>query len=61
MLEEKSKLNRRSAIKKRAMGTTALSFPEIQNNNYRKKLHNFFVATKQSVYGGVIQICLLIS
>ena len=37
MLEDKSKLNRRSAIKKIAMGTTALSFPEIQNNNCSKK------------------------
>ncbi len=37
MLGKNSKLSRRNAIKKIAVGTTALSFPEIQNNNYLKK------------------------
>ena len=37
MLGKNSKLSRRNALKKIAVGTTALSFPEIQNNNYSKK------------------------
>ena len=42
MLEKNSKLSRRNALKKIALGTTALSFPEIQNNNKKKKNWNNF-------------------
>ena len=37
MLGKNTKLNRRNAIKKIAMGTTAITIPKIQNTNYLKK------------------------
>ena len=49
MLEKNSKLNRRNAIKKIAMGTTALTFPKIQSNNYKKRSMSLKGNIKQSV------------
>tara|TARA_Y200000002_G_scaffold376649_1_gene380879 strand:- start:2082 stop:2987 length:906 start_codon:yes stop_codon:yes gene_type:complete len=49
MLEKNSKLNRRNAIKKIAMGTTALTFTKIRSNNYKKKSMSLKGNIKQSV------------
>ena len=49
MLEKNSKLNRRNAIKKIAMGTTALTFQKIQSNNYKEKSMSLKGNINQSV------------
>ena len=49
MLGKNIKLNRRNAIKKIAMGTTAITIPKIQNTNYSKKSKLLKGNIKQSV------------
>ena len=49
MLGKNTKLNRRNAIKKIAMGTTAITIPKIQNTNYLKKSKSLKGNIKQSV------------